>query len=49
MFLSDGEISENEEQTMQNIYGKEHILVPSVTELPEQFAPLLKKLLLKSI
>lgn len=49
MFLSDGEISENEEQTMQNIYGKEHVMVPSVAELPEQFAPLLKKLLLKTL
>ncbi|RXT15250.1 nitric oxide reductase activation protein NorD [Ammoniphilus sp. CFH 90114] len=49
MFLSNGEISEEEEKTMQNIYDKEYIMVPTVEELPEQFAPILKKLLLKSI
>lgn len=49
MFLSDGEIDEAEDLTMKNIYGKERLMVPSVTELPEQFAPLLKKLLLKTI
>ncbi|WP_156288620.1 vWA domain-containing protein [Oceanobacillus salinisoli] len=49
MFLSDGEIDEAEDLTMKNIYGKERIMVPSVSELPEHFAPLLKKLLLKTI
>ncbi|MFD1849305.1 vWA domain-containing protein [Oceanobacillus bengalensis] len=49
MFLSDGEIDESEDITMKNIYGKERLMIPSVTELPEQFAPLLKKLLLKTI
>lgn len=49
MFLSNDEISEKEETTMQNIYGKEHLMIPNIAELPERFAPLLKKLLLKSI
>ncbi|RKQ29654.1 vWA domain-containing protein [Oceanobacillus halophilus] len=49
MFLSDGEIDESEDLTMKNIYGKERLMVPSVSELPEHFAPLIKKLLLKTI
>lgn len=49
MFLADGEISEREQSIMENIYGREHLLIPSVSELPEHFAPILKKLLLKAI
>ncbi|WP_249872626.1 vWA domain-containing protein [Oceanobacillus saliphilus] len=49
MFLADGEIGEREDDTMKNIYGKERVMVPTVSELPEQFTPLLKKLLLKAI
>ncbi len=49
MFLADGEIGEREDSIMQNIYGKERIVVPTIAELPEHFTPLLKKLLLKSI
>lgn len=49
MFLADGEISEREEKTMKNIYGREHLMIPSVGELPDHFAPLLKKLLLRGI
>jgi len=49
MFLSNGSIAEEDQKTMKNIYDKEHVLIPSVSELPEQFAPLLKKLLLKSL
>jgi nitric oxide reductase activation protein len=49
LFLADGGIDESEEMTMKNIYGKERLMIPSVAELPEQFTPLLKKLLLKSI
>ena len=49
MFLAEGEVGEKEEFTMQNIYGKERIMVPTVAELPEHFTPLLKKLLLKPI
>ncbi|MEN1968792.1 VWA domain-containing protein [Lentibacillus sp. N15] len=49
MFLSDGEIDEHDDATMKNIYGKERLMVPSVAELPEQFGPLLKRLLLKVI
>ncbi|MFS0674567.1 vWA domain-containing protein [Ornithinibacillus sp. 179-J 7C1 HS] len=49
MFLANGEIEEREDNTMQNIYGRERIMIPSVADLPEHFAPLLKKLLLKTI
>ncbi|MGP4108673.1 vWA domain-containing protein [Virgibacillus sp. L01] len=49
MFLADGEIDEREDLTMKNIYGKERLMIPSVDELPEHFAPLLKKLLLRTI
>ncbi|GGB40534.1 VWA domain-containing protein [Virgibacillus dakarensis] len=49
MFLADGVIDEHEDATMQNIYGKERLMIPSVAELPELFAPLLKRLLLKVI
>ena len=49
MFLADGEADEREDETMKNIYGKERLMIPSVAELPEHFAPLLKKLLLRTI
>ncbi|GGA88794.1 vWA domain-containing protein [Ornithinibacillus halotolerans] len=49
MFLANGEIEEREDSIMQNIYGKERVMIPSVAQLPEHFAPLLKKLLLKTI
>ncbi|WP_110927302.1 vWA domain-containing protein [Bacillus massiliglaciei] len=49
IFLADGMIAESEEKMMENIYGKEQILIPSVAFIPEYFTPLLKKLLLKSI
>ncbi|MEW9667777.1 nitric oxide reductase activation protein NorD [Ammoniphilus sp. 3BR4] len=49
LFLSNGEIMEEEQKTMQNIYDKEHLMIQTVKELPERFAPVLKKLLLKSI
>ncbi|GGJ76727.1 vWA domain-containing protein [Virgibacillus salexigens] len=49
IFLADDAVDESEDQLMRNIYGKERVIVPSVSELPEHFAPLLKKLLLKVI
>ncbi|PAV28871.1 VWA domain-containing protein [Virgibacillus profundi] len=49
MFLADGEIDERDDLIMKNIYGKERLMIPSVAELPEHFAPLLKRLLLRSI
>ncbi|WP_188206652.1 vWA domain-containing protein [Alkalibacillus aidingensis] len=49
VFLSDGEISENEAEMMHNIYGKEHMLVPSISELPDMFSYILKRLLLKTL
>src|SRR5699024_3543265 len=47
MFLAEGEISEQEDDLMRNIYGKERIMIPTVADLPDHFAPLLKRLLLK--
>lgn len=49
MFLADEQIEESEQLTMKNIYGKEHLMIPTISELPEHFTPLLKKLLLKTM
>ncbi|MGM8364345.1 vWA domain-containing protein [Virgibacillus sp. W0181] len=49
MFLANGEIDERERAMMKNIYGKEKLMIPAVSELPAHFAPLLKKLLLRTI
>ncbi|WP_010531989.1 vWA domain-containing protein [Lentibacillus jeotgali] len=49
MFLAEGHISEQEDELMRNIYGRERIMIPTVSELPEHFAPLLKRLLLKML
>lgn len=49
MFLADGEVDEQEEALMQNIYGKAHVMIPDISELPEQFLPVLKQLLLRGI
>ncbi|MDY0396126.1 hypothetical protein RWE15_19390 [Virgibacillus halophilus] len=49
MFLSDGVIDEREDKMMENIYGRERLMVPDVSELPELFTPILKKLLLRAI
>jgi nitric oxide reductase activation protein len=49
LFLSNGEIKENEKETMKNIYGKQHVIVPDVTQLQEYIAPLLKKMINKSM
>ena len=49
VFLSNGEIEESQQKTIQNMYGKYSILVPNIEELPIVLFPLLKKLLLKSL
>jgi len=49
VFLSNGQIDEGQQKTIQNIYGKYSILVPDINELPDVLFPLLKKLLLKSV
>lgn len=49
VFLSNGEIDEGQQTTIQNIYGKYSILVPNIEQLPDVLFPLLKKLLYKSI
>jgi nitric oxide reductase activation protein len=49
VFLANGAVHETQRQTMRNLYGRYSIVVPQVEELPQQLAPLLRKLLLKSI
>lgn len=49
IFLSDAPIEEYEAQLMENIYGKQHLLVPDLSELPDRFSSVLKRLLLKMI
>ncbi|GMO01308.1 vWA domain-containing protein [Parageobacillus thermoglucosidasius] len=49
VFLANGEIDEGQRETVQNIYGKHSIVVPSVEQLPDFLFPLLKKLLYKSL
>ncbi|MCM3005323.1 vWA domain-containing protein [Priestia koreensis] len=49
VFLSNGEIDEAQQKTIQNMYGRYSILVPNIEELPDVLFPLLKKLLHKSI
>lgn len=45
MFLSDGKITEREDMVMKNIYGRERVMIPNVSELPELFAPILRRLI----
>ncbi|MFC5453046.1 nitric oxide reductase activation protein NorD [Paenibacillus aestuarii] len=49
VFLAGGTVHETQRITMRNIYGRSSIVVPHVEELPQQLAPILRKLLLKSI
>jgi len=49
VFLAGGTVHETQRITMRNIYGRSSIVVPHIEELPQQLAPILRKLLLKSI
>ncbi|MDX8366635.1 hypothetical protein [Cytobacillus sp. IB215665] len=49
IFLANGEISEGQRSTFENIYGKFSIVVENLEELSDVLFPLLKKLLLKTI
>jgi nitric oxide reductase activation protein len=49
VFLANGDIDENQQKTIQNIYGKYSILVPNIDELPDVLFPLLKKLIYKTL
>lgn len=49
VFLSNGEVHEATQKTIQNIYGKYSVFVDKIEELPEQLYPLLKRLLLKML
>lgn len=49
VFLSNGEVNEATQKTIQNIYGKYSVFVDKIEELPEQLYPLLKRLLLKML
>jgi|GEM_PF-143235 len=46
---SGGAVHESERAAMQSIYGRGSVVVPEVGELPGRLAPILRKLLLKSI
>ncbi|MEW9698793.1 hypothetical protein [Paenibacillus sp. SI8] len=49
VFLANGAVHETQQKAMRNIYGRSSIVVPNIEELPQQLAPILRKLLLKSI
>ncbi|ANX14026.1 hypothetical protein ABE41_018595 [Fictibacillus arsenicus] len=49
MFIANGEITEEEEKLMQNIYGPQNVVVPSAAELVDYLMPVLRKLLFKAI
>jgi nitric oxide reductase activation protein len=49
MYIANGEITEEEEKLMQNIYGPQNVVVPSAAELVDYLMPVLRKLLFKSI
>ncbi len=49
VFLANGEITESQQKTIKNIYGKYSILVPVIDDLPDILFPLLRRLLLRSI
>ncbi|WNB92407.1 cobaltochelatase CobT-related protein [Bacillus sp. NEB1478] len=49
MFIANGEVSEEEEKLMQNIYGPQNVVVPSAKELVDYLMPVLRKLLFKAI
>lgn len=46
IFLADGEIDEQEEKIMENIYGRSYLMVPSISELPDLFTSILRKIIL---
>src|SRR5699024_1183682 len=49
VFLANGTVIEQDEQTMFNIYSREHLMIPEIEQLPDQFVILLKRLLLQSM
>ncbi|MGM8215256.1 vWA domain-containing protein [Bacillaceae bacterium W0354] len=49
LFLSNDTITEDEEKLMRNIYGRQHMLIESMAELPNVFSYILKRLLLKAV
>jgi nitric oxide reductase activation protein len=49
VYLANGEVDEQEQQTLQMIYGSSRVVVPQAAELPRHLMPVLRKLLLKAI
>lgn len=49
VFLSEDPITEVEELLMKNIYGREHLLVQGLEELPDALSFLLRKILISAI
>ncbi|HET6872617.1 MAG TPA: hypothetical protein VFH42_06460 [Sporolactobacillaceae bacterium] len=48
VFLSGGETKEDELVTMKDIYGRESLIIPNVSEIPLYITPMLRKLLMSS-
>ncbi|WP_171016945.1 vWA domain-containing protein [Pseudalkalibacillus caeni] len=49
VFLASGEPQEKEIETMQNIYGRNSLVIPTVEDIPAYITPLLKRLLLRFV
>jgi nitric oxide reductase activation protein len=49
VYLANGEVDEQDQQTLQMIYGSSRVVVPQAAELPRHLMPVLRKLLLKAI
>lgn len=45
VFLSNEYTQDSEKETMQNIYGRQSLIIPTVEDIPSYITPLLKKLL----
>ena len=49
VFLGSGKIKDTERETMRNIYGRHSVLVPEVSDIAVQLAPLLRRLLMSKL
>ena len=48
VFLTGGETKEDELVTMKDIYGRESLIIPNVSDIPLYITPMLRKLLISS-
>jgi nitric oxide reductase activation protein len=49
VFLTGGGTTEDELETMKDIYGRESLIIPSVNDIPLYMTPMLRKLLMREI